>query len=118
MRLPSGDSTGHGTIAIEDTLDTVDAHCFGLQAQLEAGSRAVGKMGRDAARGELMTAAELRNAALMGSVARRTRELQQCIREQLATLADLRTEMAKLRHQLRARRSAIEEAAAEHHRSM
>lgn len=74
-------------------------------------------MGREAARGEVMTAAELRNAALIGSIARSVREVLQCIREQQSTLADLRGEMAKLRERLRERRSAAQAAGAERNRA-
>lgn len=96
--------------ALQDRLDTLDTHCVDLQSQLEAESRLASKIGRETSRGELMTASELRNAALMGSIGRRVRELQKCVREQIATLADLRAEMANLRQQLRVRRSAIEAA--------
>jgi len=115
VRFTSGSPpTGHEEAPpIEETLDTIDTHCTGLQSQLEAGSRAAYRIGREAARRESMTAAELRQAALIGSMARRVRELRECIHEQLATLADLRFEVARLRGQLHVRPASVVKPAVE-----
>lgn len=89
----------------DQTLALLDVHCIGLQTQLEAAGRCAVLVTKDATElRERLLGRHLEQAALTGALTCHVRELVDCLQEQRGLLADLRTEMHRLRQQLQARR--------------
>ena len=75
----------------------VDVHLDDLQAELEAGARALEKIHTQVSRGEQFVAAHARQAGSMRDLLHRIEALRGSVQQQRATLAELRQQMRALR---------------------
>ena len=91
-------------IKITDRMTNIDANIDDLQSGVEAGSRAVGSLEKDAARVDRLLADQLRSADLVGSVTRRTEQVRACLEDQRRALSELRANMMLLRVEMARRR--------------
>jgi len=80
----------------------VEAGLDDLQSGIEAGSRTVVSLRKDAVRADRLLSTALRTAHAAGTLVRHTKELQACLRDQQKAMRELRQTMADLRQQLKA----------------
>jgi hypothetical protein len=90
------------------TLDTrfngIEAGLDDLQSGIEAGSRTVVSLRRDAARADRLLSTTFHTAHAAGTLVHHAKELQACLRDQRQAMLELRHAMDQLRQELRAMR--------------
>jgi predicted RNase H-like nuclease (RuvC/YqgF family) len=93
-----------GMITLDTRFSGVEAGLDDLQSGIEAGSRTVVSLRKDAVRADRLLSTALRTAHASGTLVRHTKELQACLRDQQKAMQELRQTMAELRQELKAMR--------------
>ena len=102
---------GQGYARSMVTLDTrfngVEAGLDDLQSGIEAGSRTVVSLRKDAVYADRLLSTALHTAHAAGTLVRHAKELEACLRDQRKAMRELRHTMDALRQEMRAMRRTI-----------
>jgi predicted RNase H-like nuclease (RuvC/YqgF family) len=93
-----------GMVTLDTRFTGVEASLDDLQSGIEAGSRTVVSLRKDAVRADRLLSTALRTAHAAGTLVRHAKELQACLRDQRQAMIELRHTMDELRQELQAMR--------------
>jgi len=91
-----------GMVTLDTRFNGVEASLDDLQSGIEAGSRTVVSLRKDAVRADRLLSTSLRTAHAAGTLVRHARELQACLRDQREAMRELRHTMNALRLEMKA----------------
>jgi hypothetical protein len=87
-------------MTLKNTMAGIDANIDDLQSGIEAGRRVANRLEHAAEDFNRLMDKRLKNADLVGTLARHARELQACARDQCGAMKELRESMVHLREEL------------------
>jgi hypothetical protein len=91
-------------VTLDARFNGVETSLDDLQSGIEAGSRTVASLRKDAVRAERLLSTTFHTAHVAGTLVHHAKELQACLRDQRQAMLELRHMMDQLRQELRAMR--------------